>query len=131
MLGFEGLDLCGAGLLDAAAALRGDVLTAPSAFAYALPYVGGEAPDVRNSDLTSLELLARYKTEATANADGSFTYGLSGLEPGTYHVVARELRAPSSGISAIDRVGHQADVEVVAGEAATADVTVVPLYTLR
>jgi len=129
-LGLDGLNLCGAGLLDAAAALRGDTLTTPRAFAYAIPDVEGSAVPVFYGDLAALEKLARYKTEATAEGDGTFTYSLDGLEPGSYQIIALELRAPETGISTIDRIGSAYGVEVEAGVTTPADVSVVPMYTL-
>ncbi len=129
-LGLDGLNGCGAGLLDAAAALRGDVLTTPRAFAYAIPYVAGSPAPVFYGDLPALERLAQYKTEATALGDGSFSYSLAGLAPGTYQVVALELRSPETGISTIDRIGVVGAVEVTAGAAAEEDLSVVPMYSL-
>ncbi len=129
-LGLDGLNGCGAGLLDAAAALRGDVLTTPRAFAYAIPYVEGSSVPVYYGDLPALEKLAQYKVEAASEGDGTFTYSLAGLEPGTYQVVALELRSPEAGISTIDRIGMVGAVAVAAGSTAEEDLTVVPLYTL-
>lgn len=129
-LGLDGLNGCGAGLLDAAAALRGDVLTTPRAFAYAIPYVEGSPVPVYYGDLPALEKLARYKVEATSEGDGTFTYSLAGLEPGTYQVVALELRSPEAGISTIDRIGVVGAVAVAAGSTAEEDLTVVPMYAL-
>lgn len=127
-LGLIGLNNCGAGLLDAAAALRGEVLTTPRAFAYAV--ADSAADPVLFGELPALEKLAQYKTEATAAADGSFTYSLVGLAPGTYQVIALELRDPESGISAIDRIGIAQDVVVTAGGVAALDLSVVPMYSL-
>jgi serine protease len=129
-LGLDGMNGCGAGLLDAAAALRGDVLTTPRAFAYAIANVDDAPVPVFYGDLAALDRLASYKTEATAEDDGSFSYSLDGLEPGTYQVIALELRSPETGVSSIDRIGWAYDVEVEAGAAAGADVSVVPMYLL-
>lgn len=129
-LGLDGMNGCGAGLLDAAAALRGDVLTAPSAFVYAVPNTEGGTVPVFYGDLAALEKLASYKTEAVSDGAGGFTYSLDGLEPGAYQVIALELRDPETGISSIDRIGWAYDVAVEAGAAAEADVSVVPMYLL-
>src|SRR5690606_8712528 len=86
-LGLDGMNGCGAGLLDAAAALRGDVLTAPSAFVYAVPNTEGGTVPVFYGDLAALEKLASYKTEAVSDGAGGFTYSLDGLEPGAYQVI--------------------------------------------
>jgi subtilisin family serine protease len=129
-LGLDGLNGCGAGLLDAAAALRGDVLTNPRAFAYAIAYVDDNPVPLAYGDLPALEKLAQFKTEATAVGDGSFSYSLAGLAPGTYQVVALELRSPETGISTIDRIGVVGAVEVTAGAATEEDLTVVPMYSL-
>ncbi len=129
-LGFDGLNLCGAGLLDAEAAVLGNTLTTPTAYAYALPYEGGVAPWIGYGDLGSLEALAPYKVEATALAGGDFSYSLAGLEPGTYEVIGLELRDAATGISTIDRYGVVTGVEVVADEDADATVVVVPMYTM-
>jgi len=128
-LGFDGLNLCGAGLLDAEAAVLGNTLTTPTAYAYALPYEGGVAPSIGYGDLGSLEALAPYKVEATALVGGDFSYTLAGLEPGTYEVIGLELRDAANGISTIDRFGVVTGVEVVADEDADATVVVVPMYT--
>ncbi len=129
-LGFDGLNVCGAGLLDAEAALLGTVLTTSTAYAYALPYVGGAPPAVNYGDLPSLELMARYRVEATAVGDGDFSYALEDLAPGTYEVIGLELRDASAGISTIDRIGVVLDVEVVAGEVADELIVVTPMYLL-
>lgn len=129
-LGLDGLNGCGAGLLDAAAALRGDVLTIPSAFVYAIPDVDGGPVPVFFGDLGALEKLARYKAEAVPDGEGGYEYSIDGLEPGTYQIVALELRDPSTGISTIDRIGWAYGVEVEAGAEAGADVEVVPMYLM-
>ncbi len=129
-LGFGGLNMCGAGLLDAEAAVLGTSLTTPTAYAYALPYVEGVAPTIGYGNIGSLELLAQYKVEATALPGGDFSYTLAGLEPGTYEVVGLELRDAATGISTIDRIGIVNGVAVTASAATEdVDVVVVPMYT--
>src|SRR5690606_3259765 len=92
VVGFEGLDLCGAGLLDAEAALLGTNLTAEQlrATVYAVRYEGEEAPDIGLGDLGSLETLASFSTGATRQSSGAWTYQLTGLLPGTYLVIGVE-----------------------------------------
>lgn len=129
--GYEGLDLCGAGLLDAEAALLGANLTAAQlgAIIYAVRYED-EAPDLRLSDMGSLATLAGYSTVATVAAGGAWSYELTGLAPGTYLIVGVEKRDPEGNIGMVDRFGV-AEVTITAGQTSTANIVAVPVSTLR
>ncbi|MBW7915529.1 MAG: S8 family serine peptidase [Trueperaceae bacterium] len=128
--GLADFNLCGAGLLDANAALLGLTLaSSPTATVYALPYVNGVAPDPGFGSLPSLGELAPYQTAAVPLGDGTYTYTLDGLAPGTYLVLSIETRDAATGISGVDRVAVVDEVEVTAGAATDVDLTGVPLYT--
>lgn len=129
--GYDGLDLCGAGLLDAEAALLGTNLTVDQlgAIVYAVRFED-EAPELRLGDLGSLATLAGYSTEATRVAGGGWTYELTDLAPGSYLIVGVEKRNPAGSVGMLDRFGT-AEVTVTAGQASTADVVAVPVSTLR
>lgn len=128
--GLADFNLCGAGLLDANAALLGLTLAdAPTATVYALPYVNGVAPDPGFGSLPSLGELAPYQAAAVPLGDGTYTYTLDGLAPGTYLVLSIETRDAATGISGVDRVAVVDEVEVTAGAATDVDLTGVPLYT--
>lgn len=130
--GFEGQNVCGAGLLDAAAALNGDTVTAPTATAYAIAYEGETPPDLGIGNLAALELIATNKAEGTPLPSGDFAYEFSDLAPGRYLIVGLELRDASTGVSSVDRVGFVDEVDVVAGAAEEVNVVVAPIYaTLR
>lgn len=124
--GVDGQNMCGAGLIDAAAALLGETVTTPSAFVYAIPF-DDEAPEIALGNYASLELLAQHSVEATAAAGGDFNFAFEELEEGSYLLVGLELRDADTGISSADRVGFL-EVEVVAGEDASAVVVVDPIY---
>lgn len=126
VIGLEGQNVCGAGLLDAEAALLGLTLTDPRAFVYAIPFEG-TAPEIGLAQLASLSALATYQVEADALAAGEFGFSLDGLEAGSYLVVALELRDPDSGVANVDRVAF-AEVEVVAGEDSEVELVVDPIY---
>lgn len=125
----QDFNMCGAGLLDAEAALLGKTLTSTTAVAYAVPYADGAPPALGWSSLASLESLARYKVAATKQPSGDFTYALEGLEPGKYLVIGLELRDAENGISGSDRLGTVEEVEVTAGADSAADIVVQPIYT--
>lgn len=127
-VGFEGQNVCGAGLLDAAAALGGVTLAMPTAVVYAIRYEGEETPVFGVGNLSSLELAASNRTDATALPNGDFAYKFEGLAPGKYVLVGLELRDASSGISNVDRVGLVDEVEVVAGGTIAVTVPVTPIY---
>jgi len=127
---FNDFNLCGAGVLDANAALLGLTLTGPTAVVYALPYVDGQPPEMGLGSLPSLGGLATYQVAATPLGDGTYTYSLTGVEPGSYMVVSVETRDAQTSISGVDRVGVAFDVEVAAGGEADADLTGLPLYYL-
>ncbi len=126
VLGFDGQNLCGAGLLDAEAALLGVTLTTPRAFVYAIP-VGDTLPDIGLAQLASLSALATYQVEADAEAAGEFSFSIEDLEAGSYLVLALELRDPDNGVANVDRVGF-AVAEVVAGADSEVTVVVDPIY---
>src|SRR5690554_4212725 len=132
VVGFEGLDLCGAGLLDAEAALLGTNLTAEQlrATVYAVRYEGEEAPDIGLGDLGSLETLASFSTGATRQSSGAWTYQLTGLLPGTYLVIGVEQRNPGGGVGMLDRFGVE-EVTVVAGQTRQANIVATPVWMLR
>lgn len=129
--GLEGLNLCGAGLLDAEAALLGENLTADnlSAVVYAVPYEGA-VPDLRLSDLGSLETLAAHSTVAQARPDGSWSYRLTGLPAGDYLIVGLEQLQSGEGVGMMDRFGVE-EVTVVAGQTRQANIVATPVWTLR
>lgn len=131
-VGFEGLDLCGAGLLDAEAALLGTNLTAEQlgATVYAVRYEGEEAPEIGLGDLGSLENLASFSTAATRQASGAWTYQLTGLLPGNYLVIGVEQRNPGGGVNMLDRFGVE-EVTVVAGQTRQANIVATPVWMLR
>lgn len=132
VVGFEGLDLCGAGLLDAQAALQGDNLTAEqlAAFVYAVRYEGEEAPEIHLGDLGSLETLASFSTEASRQSGGAWTYQLTGLLPGNYLVIGVEQRNPGGGVGMLDRFGTE-EVTIVAGQTRQANIVATPVWMLR
>lgn len=115
---------CGAGIVDAHAAVLGVPLDA-SAVVYALPYDGSSPPQF---DLDELATTAPYRVEATELADGRYRYGLEGLEPGTYTLVGLELHDAAYGVSSADRVGFVDSVTVEADTSVTADLLVQPIY---
>ncbi len=127
-LGLDGYNACGAGLLDAAAALLGATVTTPTATAYAIPYDGENAPVIGLGDVFSLERLATNKVEATALPNGDFEFEFSELAPGSYLIVGLELRAATTGVSNADRVGFVEDVVVEAGGSEEVTVVVTPIY---
>lgn len=131
-IGFEGQNVCGAGLLDAVAALNADTVTTPTAYAYAIAYEGEDVPEFGIGNLSSLELVAANKAVATTLPNGDFAYEFDSLAPGQYLIVGLELRDVESGISNVDRVGFVEAVEVIAGITEEVDVVVAPIYaTLR
>lgn len=129
--GNAGINVCGAGLLDAAAALLGESVTTPTAVAYAIPYEGEEAPAIGYSHLNSLELMANYRVEATELPSGDYAFDFGVMEPGKYLIVGLELRDAESSVSHIDRFGTS-EAEVVVGGSVETTVVVEPIYlTLR
>lgn len=131
-MGFDGQNVCGAGLLDAAAALSGATVTTPTAYAYAVAYEGEDAPELGIGNLSSLELIAANKAVGTPLVNGDYSYEFDALAPGKYLIVGLELRDAATGVSNADRVGFVEEVEVVAGGAEVVDVVVTPIYaTLR
>lgn len=129
--GNVGLNVCGAGLLDAAAALLGETVTSPTAVVYAIPFEGDEAPEIGYSHLNSLELMATYRVDATPLPGGDYEFDFGVMDPGKYLVVGLELRDAETSVSHIDRFGTY-EAEVGAGEAEEATIVVEPIYlTLR
>lgn len=126
LIGAEGQNLCGAGQLDAEAALLGLTLTTPRAFVYAIPF-DDALPDIGLAQLASLPALATYQVEADDEAAGEFSFSLEDLEAGSYLVVALELRDPDNGVANVDRVGF-AVAEVTAGADSEVTVVVDPIY---
>ncbi len=130
--GFDGQNVCGAGLLDAAAALNGETVTTPTAVAYAIAYEGEVAPEIGLGNLAALELMAANRAEGSPLPNGDFAYQFDALAPGQYLIVGLELRDAATGISPADRVGFVEAVTVVSGESEEVDVVVAPVYaTLR
>ena len=129
--GYDGLNLCGAGLLDAEAALLGTNLSADQlgAVIYAVRYEE-TAPTIRFGDLGSLENLAGYSTNATANTDGSWSYQLADLPAGDYLMVGIEQRDPAEGVGTLDRFGV-AEVTVTAGQTSAANIEATPVWMIR
>lgn len=128
-VGFDGQNVCGAGLLDAAAALLGATVTTPTATAYAIRYEGEDAPAIGVGNLSSLELFASNVAVATANLAGDYEFEFTDLEPGNYLLVGLEQRAPETGVSNIDRVGFVEAVEIVAGDNELVTIVVNSIYS--
>lgn len=122
-------NLCGAGLLDAAAAVLGETAATPTAFVYALPYVDDAPPAFGLGSLPSIPGLAHYQVEATSQGEGVYTFTLDGVEPGTYSLLGVEYRDSSAGISGTDRVAFAQVVEVTAGGTAEVDLDAEPIYS--
>lgn len=130
VVGMEGQALCGAGLLDAAAALLGETLAVPRAFAYAVPFEG-TAPELGLGQIPGIMAGSPYQVEAVETAGGDFSFELTGLPDGDYLIVGLELRDPDGGIGNTDRIGF-AEVSIVDGGEDTVVVVVDPVYlTMR
>ena len=121
--GQDGLNMCGAGLVDAVAVLNAEVAADATAVAYAVRYDGDTAPEIRLGDLGSLDNLTADRAEAELQEDGSYTFSFDALAPGNYVIVGIEQRLAGEGVGSYDRFGT-AEVTIEAGAEATADIEV-------
>ncbi len=127
--GLAGLNQCGAGLLDAEAALLGIEVLATTASVWAVPFSGGDAPEIGYSNLGDLDLITSYRASGTAQADGSFEFEFTDLPPGSYVLVGLEQRNADTGVGTTDRLATQV-IELEAGGAVDVELEVTPLYLL-
>lgn len=125
--GLGGLNQCGAGLLDAEAALLGIEVLATTATVWAVPFSGEEAPVIDYSDLGSLDLMTGYKAEGAAQADGSFEFEFTALPPGGYVMVGIEQRRADAGIGTTDRLATEV-ITLEADGAVDLELETTPIY---